>query len=263
MEFRVVIPARLESTRFPKKVLHKIAGRPMIQHVYERAVRSGADAIVVATDHEDVVKCVERFDGVACMTAADHQSGTERLAEAVVALDYEDDMIVVCVQGDEPCISPQAITQVAQLLDEHQGVKMASLCVPITDGQELFNPNVVKVVLNARQHAIYFSRAPIPWHRQQFSSFVRDSIDQKTVAGPFYRHIGMYAYRVGFLRQYVEWEPSPLEEIESLEQLRVLWHGMRIYMGIAKQDCPPGVDVIDDVAVVEAYLKKTTGKKMK
>lgn len=254
MEFRVIIPARLESTRFPKKVLHKIAGKPMIQHVHERALSSGADSVVVATDHPDVVKVVEGFGGEACLTGADHQSGTERLGEAVVALDYDDDMIVVCVQGDEPCVSPRAIKQVAAILDEHATAKMASLCLPITDSQDLFNPHIVKVVLNARQHAVYFSRAPIPWSRDQFLEST--DIESVTLNGPFYRHVGLYAYRVGFLRQYTEWDPSPLEVVESLEQLRVLWHGVRIHMGVMTVACPPGVDVPDDVPLIEAYLKK-------
>ena len=250
MEFRIIIPARYESTRLPGKVLKEIRGKPMVQHVYDRAVESGADHVLVATDHRKVVEAVEGFGGNVCLTSSEHQSGTERLAEAVEALDCEDEEIVIGLQADEPLMPADAIRQLAESLEEHDNVKVASLCQPIIDAEELFNPHVVKVVLNRRNFAMYFSRAPIPWDREHFSNE-----SQAKPTEHHYRHIGIYGYRAAFLREYIEWSDSPLESIESLEQLRILWHGGRILMNISKKMIPPGVDTEADLRKVAAYLK--------
>ena len=249
MEFRVVIPARYRSSRLPGKALADIAGKPMIQHVYECAVKSGAEDVMIATDDKRICKIAEEFGAIVCMTSPDHQSGTERIAEAVVALGLEDDEIVVCLQGDEPFISPEAIRKLAEDLDRHDNVKVASLCTPLTNVEELFNPHTTKVVLNRRNYALYFSHAPIPWDRAMFA-------DKQNVRlnGSHYRHIGIYAYRVGFLEEYLSWDACSAEKLESLEQLRILWHGVRIHMVVIKEKCFSGVDTEEDLKRVRAYL---------
>ena len=247
MDFTVVIPARFNSKRLPGKVLADIAGKPMIQHVYEKALASGASSVVIATDSDDVARACEKFDGQVCMTDDDHESGTERIAEVVEALELEDEEIVICLQGDEPLIPPELIRQLAEVMTEHETVEVASLCAPISDIDELFNPNVVKVVLNRRNFAMYFSRAPIPWEREAFA----DPKNRK-MEGQHFRHIGIYAYRAGFLKDYLSWEPAPSEEMENLEQLRVLCHCGRIHMSIVQGEVPAGVDTLDDLKRVQA-----------
>ena len=200
MDFHVVIPVRYASQRLPGKALLDIAGKPMIQRVYERAAASGAETVVIATDDERIKEVAESFGAPVCMTSVDHQSGSERIAEAVVALGYQDDDVVVNVQGDEPLIPPTLIKQVAQGLIEHDSIKMATLCEPIKNSEDLFNPHIVKVTMNRRGYALYFSRAPIPWVRDQFPLKANQPLE-----GEFYRHIGLYAYRVGFLQEYVSW----------------------------------------------------------
>lgn len=251
MEFHVVIPVRYESECFPGKALVDINGKPMLQHVYERAVASGAEEVVIATDDKRVIAAAEAFGAAVCVTSGEHHSGAERLSEAVGILGLEDDEIVVCVQDDEPCIPSKLIREVASDLNTHDNVKVVSICESIENPNVLFNPNTVKVVLNRRHYATYFSHAPIPWERDAFE-------DQSTVqlSGHHYRHIPLYAYRVGFLQEYMAWDPCPAEELESLEQLRILWHGGRIHMLVAKEPLPPGIRVPEDVACVEAYLKK-------
>lgn len=248
MSFRIIIPVRYTSSRLPGKPLEAIAGKPMVQHVYERCMESGADSVVIATDNELVRDAAEKFGASVCMTSEDHASGTERLAEAVVALGYEADEIVVNVQGDEPLISPEVIRQVAEDLTIHDNTKVATLCEKITDDEDVFNPGVVKVVMNKRGFALYFSRAPIPWERENFAT------EPKKVDGPFYRHVGIYAYRVGFLDQYLQWELSPIGSREELEQLRVLWNCGRIHISIAKDSIPPGVDTPEDLERVRAIF---------
>lgn len=241
MEFRVVIPARFDSTRLPGKVLINMGGKTMLQHVYERAIESGADSVVIATDSEKVTKAAQGFGAKVCMTSAEHISGTDRVAEAVLALDYAPDEIIVNVQADQPLIPAQAIRQVAEDLEKHDNVKISSLCERITDGTELFNSSVVKVVLNWRNYAMYFSRAPIPWDVEKFK-------DQTGTPNEFhYKHIGLYAYRVSFLQEYIEWPPCPLEKVESLEQLRVLWNGIRLHMAISKEKIPMEVNTKADL----------------
>lgn len=252
MEFHVIIPARYASTRLPGKVLLDINGKPMVQHVYERAVESGAESIVIATDDERVKKVAEGFGALVCMTNDAHQSGTERIAEVVSLLDYEDEAIIVNLQGDEPFLPAAVIKQVAHELNEHDNVKMASLCRAIDDVEDLFNANIAKVILNHRKQALYFSRAPIPWERD---NFVMGDKSPKKIDGTHYRHIGIYAFRASFLQQYIEMEPCEAEQLEFLEQLRVLWHGSRIQMGIVRQNVPRGVDNEADLAFIRKYAK--------
>lgn len=251
MEFRVVIPARYASERLPGKPLIEIAGKPMIQHVYERAVESGAVSVVIATDDDRIREAAEKFGAPVCMTAAEYRSGTERIAEAVVALGYEDDDVIVNVQGDEPLIPPAIIQQVAENLLLHENIKVSTLYEPIKDTDELFNPHHVKVVTNKRGFALYFSRAPIPWDREQFP--VKKN---QTLQGEYKRHVGIYAYRASFLQEYMEREVSPLEELEKLEQLRVLWNSGRVHVAQAKESIPIDVNTEDDLKKIRAKLQE-------
>jgi len=250
MDFRVVIPARYDSSRLPGKVLLDIAGKPMIQHVYERSVDSGAETVVIATDDKRVADAAEKFGAQVCMTASEHQSGTERLSEVAIGLEYDHDDIIVCVQGDEPLIPAHIIRKVAEDLREFGNVKVSSVCVPIKNPDDLFDPNIVKVVLNKRNFAMLFSRAPIPWQRDTFSDKT-----QIKLSGLHYRHVGIYAYRAGFLEEYVNWPVSDLEECESLEQLRVLFQGGRIHMLVTKTAAPIGVDTQEDLEKVRSRMK--------
>lgn len=247
MSFVAIIPARFASTRLPGKPLVDIHGKPMVVHVMERALQSGADRVIVATDHPDVAAAVTAAGGEVCLTRADHQSGTERLAEVIEQYQFPDDAIVVNVQGDEPLIPPEIIRQVAHNLAA-SAAGMATLAVPIVSAEEAFNPNAVKVVRDAQGYALYFSRATIPWDRDRFAQS-RDSIGDSLL-----RHIGIYAYRAGFIRRYVSWEPSELEHIELLEQLRVLWYGEKIHVDVAETTPAAGVDTADDLARVRAVL---------
>jgi 3-deoxy-manno-octulosonate cytidylyltransferase (CMP-KDO synthetase) len=249
LEFRVVIPARYNSTRLPGKVLVDIAGKPMIQHVYERAVESGAESVVIATDDERVRKVAEDFGAMVCMTSPDHVSGTERLAEAVVALGYLEDEIIVNLQGDEPLVPPVVIRQVAEDLVHYENAKVATLYERISTYEELTNPNHVKVVMNKRGYALYFSRAPIAWDREHFPLK-----PEQTVKTEHFRHVGIYAYHVGFLQEYMEWESSPLEEMEKLEQLRVLWNGGKVHLTEAKERVPIDVNTKEDLEKVRKLL---------
>ncbi|MDC9588437.1 3-deoxy-manno-octulosonate cytidylyltransferase [Xenorhabdus sp. XENO-10] len=238
--FTVIIPARFASTRLPGKPLADIHGKPMIVRVMERAVRSGAERVIVATDNQDVFDAVTAAGGEACMTRENHHSGTERLAEVIDKYQFADDEIIVNVQGDEPLIPEQIIKQVADnLADSDAG--MATLAVQIQDAEEAFNPNAVKVVMDSKGYALYFSRATIPWERDLFMQ------SKETIGDNFLRHIGIYAYRAGFIRRYVQWAPSPLECIEMLEQLRVLWYGERIHVAKALQAPGAGVDTPEDL----------------
>ena len=250
MEFRIIIPARYASTRLPGKSLIDIIGKPMIQRVYESAVKSGAEDVVIATDDERIKVVAEKFGAVVYMTSSDHQSGTDRVAETAVALELENDEVIVCLQGDELLIHSSAIRKLAEDLDKHDNVKVASLCTPITNIEELFDPNTTKVVLNQRNYALYFSHAPIPWGRNTF-------LDKKNIRlnGFYYRHIGIYAYRAGFLEEYSSWKDDcPAEKLEVLEQLRILWHGGRIHMVIYKGKCLQGVNTKEDLKRVRAHF---------
>lgn len=247
MSFVVIIPARYASTRLPGKPLVDINGKPMVVHVLERARESGAARIIVATDHEEVAKAVEAAGGEVCMTRTDHQSGTERLAEVVEKCGFSDDTVIVNVQGDEPMIPPTIIRQVAENLAARD-VGMATLAAPIHSAEEAFNPNAVKVVLDAEGYALYFSRATIPWDRDRFA------VSKETIGNTLLRHLGIYGYRAGFIRRYVNWEASPLENIEMLEQLRVLWYGEKIHVAVAAEIPGTGVDTPEDLARVRAEM---------
>lgn len=261
MSFTVVIPARFDSSRLPGKPLADIAGKPMIQHVYEQAALSGAAEVVVATDDRRIVDAVRAFGGTAMMTSSEHRSGTERLAEVVDRLALADDEIVVNVQGDEPQIPPQIICQVAENLASQRNAPMATLAVPIETIDDVFNPNAVKVVLDGNGYAQYFSRAPIPYDREQFTSAAPSAphkgADKPMQIAPGYlRHIGIYAYRAGFIHRYAEWPASPIETLESLEQLRVLWYGERIHVAQAIAEPPAGVDTAEDLERVRASFNR-------
>lgn len=248
MSFTVVIPARYQSSRLPGKPLADIGGKPMIQWVYEQSIQAGAERVIIATDDARVEAAVNQFGGVVCMTSPDHESGTERLAEVVQRMAIPDDHIIVNVQGDEPLIPPSIITQVANNL-ANSTAPMATLGVEISEEAEVFNPNAVKVVTDKDGYALYFSRATIPWDRDNFA----DSENQ-TIAQPLLRHIGIYAYRAGFINTYINWQPSALEKIECLEQLRVLWYGEKIHVEVAKEAPAAGVDTPEDLDAVRAII---------
>jgi len=252
MAFTVLIPARYDSTRLPGKPLADIAGKPMVVRVAERAARAGAAKIVVATDDQRICDAAATHGIAACLTRADHPTGTDRLAEAARLLDLPGDAIVVNVQGDEPLLAASLIRAVADLLAAHPEAAIATACHPIANAAEAFNPNVVKVVLDANGNALYFSRATIPWARDAFAS-ARDAIP---LGLPLYRHYGLYAYRVDFLRLFPSLRPAPIERFEALEQLRALWHGYRIVVEIADGTPAPGVDTEDDLDQVRAIYAR-------
>lgn len=263
MSFIAIIPARMQSTRLPNKPLADIAGKPMVVRVVEQALKSNASMVVVACDDMAIQDAVT-LAGYACMlTRSDHPSGTDRLAEAVDRLELPDDAIVVNVQGDEPLIDPELINAVAAHLASDASLAMATASHKIDSAEDFFNPNVVKVVCNAASQAMYFSRAPIPWDRDSFIDDSPDGIDgEDWVLSPeldAQRHIGLYAYRAGFLRAYSKLSASRLEEIEKLEQLRVLWHGYKIGVYRAAQAPAAGVDTPEDLERVRAVFAKSKG----
>lgn len=239
--FKVVIPARFASTRLPGKPLADIAGKPMVVRVAERARLSGASEIWVATDHEGVRDAVRAHGFNACMTSSGHASGTDRIAEVARLRGWDESDIVVNVQGDEPLIAPALIDAVAQHLHDHPEAAISTACHPIREHAEMLNPNVVKVVLDRADHALYFSRGAIPHARDAFAAgvFPADL--------PAFRHIGIYAYRVAFLHAYGTLEPAAIERLESLEQLRALWHGYRISVARSEGAPAPGVDTPEDL----------------
>jgi len=252
--FVVVIPARYQSSRLPGKVLADIGGKPMIQWVVEKAQLSGASKVIVATDNDDVEEVVKSFGGEVCKTRSDHQSGTERLAEVMEKYQFSDDEIIVNVQGDEPFIPPENIAQVADNLanqvDANKISRMSTLAINIDSVEEAFNPNAVKVITDKDGYALYFSRATIPYDRERFlGNEIINNI------GEFYlRHVGIYAYRAGFIKDYVNWPTSQLEQIEALEQLRVLYQGEHIHVAVAKTNVPvEGVDTPEDLEKARAY----------
>ena len=249
MTFVVIIPARYGSTRLPGKALREIAGEPMISHVYRCAIESGAEEVIVATDDERIQTAAERFGAQVCMTSADHPSGTDRIAEVVDRKGFTADQIVVNLQGDEPLMPAALVRQVAETLAS-SGTEAATLCERIRVPAEVFDPNVVKVVMDLCGNAIYFSRAPIPWDRDAFGSV-------PTALSPsiqYHRHIGMYAYRAAFVRDFVSWPACMPEEAERLEQLRILWNGAKIRVAQACEAPGQGVDTEEDVARAERIL---------
>ncbi len=247
MSFTVIIPARYQSTRLPGKPLADIAGKPMIEWVYQQAMNSGADNVIIATDDSRVEAVALGFGAQVCMTSPSHESGTERLAEVIDKMSIPESHIIVNVQGDEPLIPPEIIRQVADNLADSEA-PMATLSVDITDEEEAFNPNAVKVITDEKGYALYFSRATIPWDRDAFAQKIPQ------LAQPLQRHIGIYAYRAGFVNTYINWQPSVLEKIECLEQLRVLWYGEKIHVAVAKIAPPAGVDTPEDLEVVRRIL---------
>ena len=247
MAFLVVIPARFASSRLPGKPLADINGKTMIERVYRQALQSGAARVLVATDDQRIKAVVESFGGEVCVTATHHNSGTERLAEVVTKLGLSADTIVVNVQGDEPFIPPALIGQVAENLAAQQRARMATLAVPLSDASEISNPNIVKVVTDQQGYALYFSRSVIP--------FDRDQAFQAELAQHYRRHIGIYAYRAGFIQDYVRWPVSTLERLEALEQLRVLWQGESIHVADAIAQPAMGVDTAEDLAKAIAHAK--------
>jgi 3-deoxy-manno-octulosonate cytidylyltransferase (CMP-KDO synthetase) len=245
--FHVLIPARLASTRLPNKPLADIGGKPMIVRVAERVAASAALSCTVATDHPDIAQACAAHGIQALMTRADHPSGSDRLAEACTLLGWADDAIVVNVQGDEPLMDPGLIQSVAQTLHDRPDCVMSTAAHALDHMAEFLNPNVVKVVLDQRQTALYFSRAPIPWWRDGMQSWPA-APDTPLPANPApLRHIGLYAYRVGYLRRFPALTPAPLEQCEALEQLRVLWHGERIAVHVTSHAPGPGVDTPEDL----------------
>ena len=255
--FSVVIPARFASSRLPGKALADIAGKPMIVHVAERARESGALRVCVATDHDGIREAAERHGFAAVMTRPDHRSGTDRVAEIVQSQHFDPEDIVVNVQGDEPLIEPGLIRAVAGLLSDAPEAAIATACHPIRSAAEMFDPNVVKVVLDHEGYARYFSRAPIPWARDAFAG----STSALPAGLPCYRHIGVYAYRARFLTNFPRLAPSPLEQFEALEQLRALWHGFAIAVAV-RHDAPhPGVDTPEDLQRARAWFDRPPDKR--
>lgn len=250
LHFQVVIPARLASTRLPGKPLADIAGKPMVVRVLERALQAGAQSVWVAADDTSVVDAVRAAGGNALLTRRDHPSGTDRLAEVVHTLGWADDDIVVNVQGDEPLIEPQLVASVAAALAADPDAAVATAAHGLHQASDVFNPNVVKVVCDRQGRALYFSRAPIPWARDAFA----DTRSGLPAGLPVLRHVGIYAYRVAFLRRYADLEPSPLEHWEALEQLRVLWHGDRIAVRTIAEAPQAGVDTPEDLQRVRAVF---------
>ena len=238
-----VIPARWASSRFPGKPLHIIAGKPLVQHVWERCAESRTlGATIIATDDERILECVAEFGGRACLTEKDHPSGTDRVAEAARIAGKEDDFThVINVQGDEPLISPELIDSLAEKLRQDAAIDMITAANPLEDDVEFADPNVVKVVVDALGRALYFSRSPIPHRRNEVAQL------------PNYRHNGIYGFRADFLQRFVNWPPSKLEIVEGLEQLRAVEHGVRIHVVVTEQEAL-GVDTPEQVATIEKML---------
>lgn len=256
MGYHIVIPARLNSQRLPGKILRDIAGKPLIQWVYERAKLCGAESITIAVDDERVCQAAKQFGAEVCMTGGHHQTGTDRLAEVAEQLNLPDDAIVINLQGDEPLIPPAAVKQVGDSLKACEVAEVATLAVPIKDANEIFDPNVVKVVLDKNGLALNFSRAPIPWVRDSFSAKGIDALDKDFNTTGFYRHLGLYAYRARTLKEFSHWEQAPIEKLERLEQLRILWQGKKIYVDIVPDSLPPGIDTEQDLQSITAILQE-------
>jgi len=251
--FIVVIPARYGSTRLAGKALVDICGQAMIQRVHNCALAAGAERVIVATDDRRIADAVTKFGGEACQTSEKHPSGTDRIAEVIEHLGIDDDKIIVNLQGDEPLMPSAIIQQVVTSLENNPLAAMATACHSIKDSETLHNPNIVKVVLDESGMAMYFSRAPIPWDREHNGA---TQLPQQT-----YHHIGLYAYRAKFVLQMSAWEPCQVEQIESLEQLRVLWHGRKIAVCVANRKPGPGVDTAEDLEKVIQIFETKLAKK--
>jgi len=252
-DFKIIIPARFASTRLPGKALKPLLGLPMIQHVYQRAMETSASEVIVATDHNDIVQAVEKFGGNVMMTKVDHPTGTDRISEVIQAQSWSDDTIVVNLQGDEPHIPAQLIQATAEALADNSQCDIATLATKITSIDEVLNPNRVKIVLNNNHEALYFSRAAIPYNKKwNIETESKWQIDY-----PYYHHIGLYAYTVGFLKQFPSLTPCPIELAESLEQLRALCYGYRIFVSVIDSSPGHGVDTEADLQRVEKLLSKS------
>lgn len=249
-DFKIVIPARYGSSRLPGKPLIDLAGKPMVQHVYEQALKAGASEIIVATDDDRIRDKALSFGAEAVMTDIGHENGTERIAEVAAIKGWSRDDVVVNLQGDEPLISKDLICATANGLVNHPNAGISSLCSLIDQAEDLFDPNTVKVILDDEAFALYFSRAPIPWDRDKY----KHGNSQLSSVAPAYRHIGMYAYRVSFLHDYGNMLPTALERAESLEQLRALSYGVKIHMTVIEQQPGHGVDTPADVDRVSKEL---------
>lgn len=254
LAFRVVVPARYAATRLPGKPLADLAGEPMVQHVWRQAMRSDALEVVIATDDVRIQEVAQSFGAKVIMTAASHPSGTDRIAEVTQICRWPADAVVVNVQGDEPLLPPEVINQVAELLAAQPECEMATLCEPLTDHSELFDSNLVKVVSDERGRALYFSRAPVPWIKQ-----AGNQAQVPLPADTFYRHLGIYAYRVGLLQAFTQWPVARLEQTESLEQLRILAKGVGIAVAPTCRPTPGGVDTEADLARIRAKLEEAKG----
>lgn len=248
MSFYVIIPARLHSTRLPGKVLLDIAGKPMLQRVYEQALQANATEVFIATDNQDISDAAASFNAKTIPTSRHHTSGTDRIAEAVTHSQLPDDAIVVNVQGDEPLINPKLIDLAAERLRLFPDAMVATIAEAVSDVNIYHDSNAVKVVMDKDGYALYFSRANIPYDRSE-----------SDVVTSCYKHIGLYAYRVGFIKQYAQLAKSPLEQIEALEQLRVLWHGYKIQVAVTEKASGFGVDTLEDLEQVRALLAKGLG----
>ncbi|MFT5484008.1 MAG: 3-deoxy-manno-octulosonate cytidylyltransferase (CMP-KDO synthetase) [Halieaceae bacterium] len=256
MSFSIIIPARYDSSRLPGKPLADICGIPMIQHVYQRALASEASRVIVATDDQRIVDAVAVFAGEVVKTRSDHLSGTDRIHEVAAGLGLGAEGIVVNVQGDEPLLPPSVINQVAANLEARSSAGMATLCTQINDIEEVLDPNAVKVVMAGDGRAMYFSRAPIPWHRDSFAT-------ETPVLPPkacYYRHLGIYAFRVGTLAEFTTWPQSEAEQAESLEQLRALEHGVFIHCEQACEAVPAGIDTAEDLEKVRNLLMESSDR---
>ncbi|MDF2529212.1 MAG: 3-deoxy-manno-octulosonate cytidylyltransferase [Gammaproteobacteria bacterium] len=243
MARRIIIPARYASSRLPGKPLLDIGGKPMLQHVYELALRCRFDSVVIATDDKRIFDFAESLGAKVCMTDPNHPTGTDRAAEVMRLLGYEDDDIIIGLQGDEPLIPISNVIQVADNLEQNPDANMATLCERMWDLKDIMNPNMVKVTFDIKGYALYFSRAPIPWARESFPHSLPAEAE-------YFLHVGIYGYRGSFLRHYSELASAPIERCEALEQLRVLWHGGKIHVDIAKDHNPPGVNTAEDLELV-------------
>ncbi|WP_225639316.1 3-deoxy-manno-octulosonate cytidylyltransferase [Candidatus Profftia sp. (ex Adelges kitamiensis)] len=243
MNFITIIPARNNSKRLPSKPLAEINGKPMVIHVIERALQSGATRVIVATDHLKIKQVVEKAGKEVCMTQMNHNSGTERIAEVIEKYRFADHEIILNIQGDELLFFPEMIHKVVDNIADYKS-DMATLAVPITSSKEAFNPNTVKVVCDKNNYALYFSRATIPWDRDRFL------VSRNKIGNNLLRHIGIYAYRAGFIRRYITWNKTIIEQIEMLEQLRVLWYGGRIHIDITKNIPNCSINTIEDLEQV-------------
>ena len=249
VDFKIVIPARYASTRFPGKPLEKINGLPMIQYVHQVALKSGSSEVVIATDDERIFDAAKSFGADVMMTSTEHETGTDRLAEVTLRKDWAVEDIVVNLQGDEPLTPPGLLQQVAMNLANNSKAGIATLSTPLKREEEIMDPNIVKVVTDAAGFALYFSRAPIPWKRDNSLSLTAEFLQV------YQRHIGMYAYRVGFLHAYSNMQPCALENLEKLEQLRALYSGIEVHVEEALELPGPGVDTPDDLIAVSRLLK--------